>query len=308
MDDALAENPELVDAAASATLLAVETGRLGGRVARVAGARARRRSCRAAEDRARPARLCPATTRRPPRPSQSRRRTAPARRSCPSSRSSSGSSTRRSTSCRASPAASIRSVLAEHGLAAALRSAVQSAAIPVTVTDEPLRRHSETIELAVYFSCLEALQNAAKHAGPRSVGRHHAVRGRRRGSGSGSRTTETGFEPAHVERGAGTVEPGRPARSSRRVDPDRLGPRRWNLHRRSHSRLTQATPGVGYAPGSAGAAGSAGAWSSGALAARRSAATPSPSITASASTDCHLRICAVGPHQTRRVNASAAAP
>ena len=57
-------------------------------------------------------------------------------------------------------------VLAEYGVAAALRSAVQRAAIPISVTDEGLRRHSSAVELAVYFCCLEALQNVAKHAGP----------------------------------------------------------------------------------------------------------------------------------------------
>ena len=32
--------------------------------------------------------------------------------------------------------------------------------------DEGLCRHSEAVEQAVYFCCLEALQNATKHAGP----------------------------------------------------------------------------------------------------------------------------------------------
>ncbi len=93
-------------------------------------------------------------------------------------------------------------VLAEHGLAAALRSAVRSTAIPVSVTDDTEHRHSEAVELAVYFSCLEALQNAAKHAGRgASVGiwlsdGEDGLRFRVEDDGQG-------FEPARTERGAG---------------------------------------------------------------------------------------------------------
>ena len=49
-DEALAENPELVEAASSATLLAVETGRLEGEL-RIPGQSPRRSGRRAASDR-----------------------------------------------------------------------------------------------------------------------------------------------------------------------------------------------------------------------------------------------------------------
>ena len=56
-------------------------------------------------------------------------------------------------------------VLSRYGLAAALRSACNRAALPVRVEDDGIKRHDETVEHAVYFCCLEALQNAAKHGG-----------------------------------------------------------------------------------------------------------------------------------------------
>ena len=200
-DVALAENPELVDAAASATLLAVETG----------GSRA---SC-APRRRARSPPPTPsgagsgAISTTPPSSGCSPSAcisASPAsscsRGSCRSSSSSSASSTRRSTSCRASRAASTRTCSRSTALAAALRSAVQSAAIPVSVTDEGLRRHSSAIELAVYFCCLEALQNVAKHAGPGASASVSLFDGdgelRFRVEDDGQ-----GFEPSRVESGAG---------------------------------------------------------------------------------------------------------
>jgi signal transduction histidine kinase len=57
-------------------------------------------------------------------------------------------------------------VLHEYGLAHALRSIADRSSIPVTVRAAGLPRFKEEVELAVYFSCLEALQNIIKHAGP----------------------------------------------------------------------------------------------------------------------------------------------
>ena len=56
------------------------------------------------------------------------------------------------------------SVLADWGIAKALRSAAMQAPRAVEVTGE-LRRHPPEIESAVYYCCLEGLQNAMKHAG-----------------------------------------------------------------------------------------------------------------------------------------------
>nr|WP_157740449.1 sensor histidine kinase [Jiangella sp. DSM 45060] len=60
-------------------------------------------------------------------------------------------------------------LLREHGLGEALRNAAGRATIPVRVEagdagDVP--RYPPEAEAAVYFCCLEALQNAGKHAGP----------------------------------------------------------------------------------------------------------------------------------------------
>jgi signal transduction histidine kinase len=57
-------------------------------------------------------------------------------------------------------------LLAEEGLAEALTETARRAPIPVELELEDVGRLPEEIETAVYFSCLEALQNAAKHGGP----------------------------------------------------------------------------------------------------------------------------------------------
>jgi signal transduction histidine kinase len=57
-------------------------------------------------------------------------------------------------------------LLAERGLAAALAEAAAGAAIAVRTEIEDPGKLEPAIERAVYFCCLEALQNAAKHAGP----------------------------------------------------------------------------------------------------------------------------------------------
>ncbi len=54
--------------------------------------------------------------------------------------------------------------LSEHGLGPALTTATSGATTPVEVRDETRGRLDPEIELAVYFCCLEAIQNALKHA------------------------------------------------------------------------------------------------------------------------------------------------
>ena len=56
-------------------------------------------------------------------------------------------------------------LLEDRGLAEALSHAARSAAVPASVDAPGLSRYDPGIEAAVYFCCLESLQNAAKHAG-----------------------------------------------------------------------------------------------------------------------------------------------
>ena len=60
-------------------------------------------------------------------------------------------------------------LLTSSGLSAALTSAGLHAAEPVTVRASGVRRCRPGVETAVYFSCLAAIDNAAKHAGPAHV-------------------------------------------------------------------------------------------------------------------------------------------
>jgi signal transduction histidine kinase len=56
------------------------------------------------------------------------------------------------------------SLLANRGLAEALRAAAQTGPIHATVQPDGVGRYPSEVESAVYFCCLEALQNAYKHA------------------------------------------------------------------------------------------------------------------------------------------------
>jgi signal transduction histidine kinase len=55
-------------------------------------------------------------------------------------------------------------LLADKGLVTALEAQVRRAPIPVRVLGEGVERYGQDVEAAVYFSCLEALQNVAKYA------------------------------------------------------------------------------------------------------------------------------------------------
>jgi signal transduction histidine kinase len=60
-------------------------------------------------------------------------------------------------------------LLADSGLGEALRAAASRSPLPVSVAADEIGRYSPDIEAAIYFCCLEALQNAAKHAPGASV-------------------------------------------------------------------------------------------------------------------------------------------
>lgn len=60
-------------------------------------------------------------------------------------------------------------LLVDRGIGEAVRAAARRASVEVSVTDDLSRRYPPDMEAAVYFCCLEALQNAAKHAPESSV-------------------------------------------------------------------------------------------------------------------------------------------
>jgi signal transduction histidine kinase len=92
-------------------------------------------------------------------------------------------------------------LLRSNGLSAALVAACSHAAGPVAVHARGVRRCRPEVEIAVYFSCLAALHNAGKHAGPVPVSvdlsdAGDALHFRICDSG-------TGFDPAKTQVGAG---------------------------------------------------------------------------------------------------------
>jgi signal transduction histidine kinase len=166
IDGALAEDPELVRAAASATVLAVENGNLEGEArdsrARIlaAGQDERRRLERDIHDGTQQ-RL---TALRIHLSLASEQLDGPEQRAMIEQLGSEVDDT--IDDLRRVAAGVYPMLLKDHGVVVALRSASRATAIPVRIEDRGLRRYPEPVELAVYYSCLEGLQNAAKHAGP----------------------------------------------------------------------------------------------------------------------------------------------
>src|SRR3954463_8413604 len=91
------------------------------------------------------------------------------------------------------------SLLAAHGLAAALGEVAARTPLPVHVVDELGQRLPTDIEAALYFSAAEAVTNAAKHADPTEVRVHI---GRRNGAAF-VRVLDDGIGGASLERGSG---------------------------------------------------------------------------------------------------------
>ncbi len=60
-------------------------------------------------------------------------------------------------------------LLADKGLVAALDAQARRSVVPVSVVSDDLGRYGQDVEAAVYFCCLEALQNVAKYAGATQV-------------------------------------------------------------------------------------------------------------------------------------------
>lgn len=92
-------------------------------------------------------------------------------------------------------------LLTSDGLSAALASAARRAAPGVTVHGRGLRRCRHEVETAVYFSCLAALDNAAKHAGEG----HVSIRLTDIGDGLRFtvRDSGAGFDPSRTPAGSG---------------------------------------------------------------------------------------------------------
>ena len=60
-------------------------------------------------------------------------------------------------------------LLSREGLVAALRAEAATSPVPVTIEAAGTQRYDAGIEAAAYFCCLEALQNATKHAGATAI-------------------------------------------------------------------------------------------------------------------------------------------
>jgi signal transduction histidine kinase len=92
-------------------------------------------------------------------------------------------------------------LLADQGLGAALEAQARKSPVPVDVVVDGVGRLSQDVEAAVYFSCLEALQNVAKYAEASRATisletREHSLVFTISDDGRG-------FDPAFAERGSG---------------------------------------------------------------------------------------------------------
>jgi signal transduction histidine kinase len=92
-------------------------------------------------------------------------------------------------------------LLADRGLPAALEAQARKVDVPVRVRADGVGRFDQEVEAAVYFSCLEALQNVAKYAEASSVA---IVLARTDGALTFSVTDDgRGFDPSAVSTGTG---------------------------------------------------------------------------------------------------------
>ena len=82
------------------------------------------------------------------------------------------------------------SVLADRGLKDALRTVLSRSPVPSRLLVRDITRHPPEVETAVYYTCLEAVQNAFKHAGRASgiwvsLRQNHELRFEVRDDGAG---------------------------------------------------------------------------------------------------------------------------
>jgi signal transduction histidine kinase len=92
-------------------------------------------------------------------------------------------------------------LLTDRGLPDAVKAMGRAAPVPARVLAEDVRRYPADVEAAVYFTCAEALQNTAKHAGPGATVRI-MLRHETEGLAFEVRDDGRGFDPA-VRTGSG---------------------------------------------------------------------------------------------------------
>lgn len=92
-------------------------------------------------------------------------------------------------------------ILADEGLAAAIAFKAKRSPVPVSIEASGVGRLPAPIEIAIYFCCLEAMQNATKYAGAASI----VVTIRRQVHEVAFSICDegAGFDPATVHRGVG---------------------------------------------------------------------------------------------------------
>lgn len=96
------------------------------------------------------------------------------------------------------------SLLAERGLGPALKSAARLCPVPVSVRTTGVGRLPEDVEVAIYFCCLEAIQNVVKHGG-QGVSGHLQLRRNPESVSFELSDDGVGFEPAVEEAGRGLI-------------------------------------------------------------------------------------------------------
>ena len=134
---------------------------------------------------------------------------------------------------------SVPPILRAQGLGPALQEVAQRSPMPVRVETDGVGRQPEALESAVYFCCLEGLQNVAKHAG--------------RGAWTTVQLTQldghlifsisddgVGFDPGAVERGAGLTNLADRVGALGGCAADRLRSRPWNVRRRRRAGAASA--------------------------------------------------------------------
>ena len=92
-------------------------------------------------------------------------------------------------------------VLADQGLPAALEAQIRKTPVPVDLRPDSIGRHAQEVEAAVYFCCLEALQNVSKYANASRAQVRLAVDGP--WLTFGVEDDGAGFDPAQTKLGSG---------------------------------------------------------------------------------------------------------